>query len=247
MGNSRHRGSQAQVKLVQVVHHALDGETFLHELLTATPQALTQRRVPSQPENAFAQPRQIARVQQEPGLILQANFSGTVSIVSDNGPGGGQCLGQSSGQALAQGQMHKHVHDAHQGGTAAGATRPAKTTCFSRPRERTRSSSRPRQGPSPISRNLILGQIRTMPGATASRSSCPLSLNRRAILPTTISSGARPNLARSCGSLAEARNGSSGKPLRIMVYCSVRPIPASRYCCFMASATTTKWLVTLAA
>src|ERR1035441_4166421 len=86
MGSSRPSGSQAQVKLVQVVHHALDGKAFLHELLTATAQALTQRRVPSQPENAFAQPRQIARAQQEPGLILQTNFPGAVSIVSDDGP-----------------------------------------------------------------------------------------------------------------------------------------------------------------
>jgi hypothetical protein len=40
MGSSCQSGSQAQVKLVQVVHHALDGEALLHELLTAPPEAL---------------------------------------------------------------------------------------------------------------------------------------------------------------------------------------------------------------
>jgi len=39
--------------LVQVVHHALDTEALLHEPPTATAQALAQRRILSQPEQAF--------------------------------------------------------------------------------------------------------------------------------------------------------------------------------------------------
>ena len=105
--------SQSQVKLIQVVHHALDAEAFLHELLAAPAQPLAQRRVPSQTEQAFAQAGQIARPQQEAGFILQADLSGAVGIVSDNRPGGGQRLGQGARQALAQGQVHQQVHDAH--------------------------------------------------------------------------------------------------------------------------------------
>ena len=62
----------------------------------------------------------------------------------------------------------------------------------------------------------MFGFRRTNSGATANKSSWPLSLNSRAILPTTKSSGAMPNFLRSAKSFFAARNGSSGKPLKIL-------------------------------
>ena len=87
----------------------------------------------------------------------------------------------------------------------------------------------------------------TSSGATANKSSCPLSLNSRAILPMTKSPDSIPNFLRSSKSFFAARNGSSGKPLKILVYCLGWPMPAARYCSFIASATMTKWVVTRAA
>ena len=106
--------SQSQVKLIQVVHHALDAKAFLHELLAAAAQALAQRGVASQLEQALAQSGQIARSQQEPGLILKADLFGAVGIVGYHRPGRGQRLGQRARQALPQRQVHQEVHDAHQ-------------------------------------------------------------------------------------------------------------------------------------
>ena len=89
-----------------------------------------------------------------------------------------------------------------------------------------------------LSRPLSLSSV-----ATANRSSWPLSLNNRAIFPTTKSPGPMPSHRRSSGSSLADKNGLSGKPLRMRVYCGGRPIPAARYCSVMARATVTKWVV----
>ena len=52
-----------------------------------------------------------------------------------------------------------------------------------------------------------------------------------------------PNFPRNSRSFFAARNGSSAKPLKILVYCAGWPMPAARYWFFIASATTTKWVV----
>ena len=88
--------------MIQVIHHALDAKVFPHELLSTAAQALAQRRILSQLKQSFAQTVQIARPQQEPRLILQADLFRAIGIVSDNRPPGGQGLGQGTGQALAQ-------------------------------------------------------------------------------------------------------------------------------------------------
>ena len=41
--------------MVKLVHHALDGEAFLHELLAAVAQALAQRPILRQLEQALTQ------------------------------------------------------------------------------------------------------------------------------------------------------------------------------------------------
>ncbi len=61
-------------------------------------------------EKAFAQKSQIVLGHQEPCFIIETNFLCAIPIVSDDGFGRGQGLGQGSSQAFPRGQMDDDVH-----------------------------------------------------------------------------------------------------------------------------------------
>src|SRR3989442_15498181 len=76
-------------------------------------QASPQEGIADEVEKAFAQNTQIARWHQESCFIIETNFLCAVTIVSDDGFGRSQGLGQGSSQAFPRGQMDDDVHQAN--------------------------------------------------------------------------------------------------------------------------------------
>jgi hypothetical protein len=231
---------QAKIELVEIIHHAIETETLADEIPPGVTETLAQLGTPGQLQEAEAEASGVAGGQKEAGLIVQTDLPGAVTVVSDDRPAGSQGLRQGTRQPLTQGQVYDQIHDPYQRRHLAGGYQAGEDEVRLQPGVADLAFDAAPQGP--VSHQEELEPRHFAKQLRRDRQKVFVAFEpgdaRDFAHDDVLGSDAEPRAEG--GVVGGSEERSSGKPLRILVYCSGRPMPACRYWSRMASATTTK-------
>src|SRR5471030_1752562 len=76
--------SELPIKIVNGIHHFLDGEIVFDELLAAFAKSVAKRGIVCQLKQAIIQSGQIAGLDKKSGFAVAADFARAVAIIVDN-------------------------------------------------------------------------------------------------------------------------------------------------------------------
>ena len=101
-----------QVERMEFVHHAFDGEAFFDEGLSVATESFSEFWFRGERDEGFREACRVAGRNEEAGLVVEADFAGSIAIVGNDGSGGGERLGQRAWDAFAGGEVDEGVLDA---------------------------------------------------------------------------------------------------------------------------------------